>query len=180
MGLVALPALAFGAIGVLAPLRLDELGVSAVAIGATFLVAAGAEAVLSPLLGRVSDRRGRLLPLRAGLVAAAVLVPLLALPGAGWLLAAAVVAAACALGVFWAPAMALLSERADALGLAQGVAFGLTNLAWAAGQVAGSAGGARLADATRDAVPYALVGLTCLVALATLRPERGGARARAT
>jgi hypothetical protein len=76
--------------------------------------------------------------------------------------------------------MALLSERADALGLAQGVAFGLTNLAWAAGQVAGSAGGARLADATRDAVPYALVGLTCLVALATLRPERGGARAVAT
>jgi MFS family permease len=175
MGFVALPALAFGTIGVLAPLRLDELGLGGVAIGATFLVAAGCEALLSPLVGRVSDRHDRLLPVRGGLLAAALLVPLLALPGTGWLLAAGVVGAACGLGVLWAPAMALLSERAEARGLTQGVAFGLMNLAWGAGQVLGSAGGARLADSTADAVPYALVGLTCLAALASLRGRRAKA-----
>ncbi|HSL64299.1 MAG TPA: MFS transporter, partial [Gaiellaceae bacterium] len=52
---VLLPALLFGVLGVLAPLRLDELGLGAVAIGATWLVAASFEAVLSPLLGRLSD-----------------------------------------------------------------------------------------------------------------------------
>ena len=170
MALVALPALVFGVVGVLAPLRLDELGASGVAIGATFLVGAGIEAVISPLVGRVSDRRGRWVPLRVGLVLAAATVPLLALPDGRWLLSLGVVVVAASLGTFWAPAMALLSERAEALGLALGVAFGLSNLAWASGQVVGAAGGARLAEATADAVPYALVGLLCLMALlATLR-----------
>ena len=68
---VLLPALLFGVLGVLAPLRLDELGFAAVAIGATFLTAAALEAVAAPLLGRLSDRRGRFFPLRIGLVMSA-------------------------------------------------------------------------------------------------------------
>ena len=45
---VALPALLFGVLGVLAPLRLDELGVGAIAIGGAFLLAAALEATLAP------------------------------------------------------------------------------------------------------------------------------------
>ena len=66
MWLLTLPALFSGAIDVLVPLRLDELGASGLTIGAAFLVAASIEGVLSPLVGRFSDRRGRLLPLRIG------------------------------------------------------------------------------------------------------------------
>ena len=74
------PALFSGAIDVLVPLRLDELGASGLTIGAAFLAAASIEGVLSPVLGRFSDRRGRLLPLRFGLVGAAVMAVLLPLP----------------------------------------------------------------------------------------------------
>jgi len=69
MWLVTLPALAFGALNVVGSLRLDSLGAGTAAVAITFLVAAGVEALMSPLVGRVSDRRGRLLPVRAGLAA---------------------------------------------------------------------------------------------------------------
>ena len=67
MWLIAVPGLLFGTIGVLAPLRLDDLGVGAAAIGAVWLAAALLEATVSPIVGRVSDRRGRLFPSLLGL-----------------------------------------------------------------------------------------------------------------
>ena len=170
--LVALPALFSGTLNVLAPLRLDELGASGLAVGAVFLTAAAVEGVMSPLLGRFSDRRGRMLPLRTGLAAGAVAAVLLPLPGAVWLLAPTVVIAVGALGVFWTPAAALLSESAESAGLDQGFAFGLMNLAWAGGQVLGGVVGAGLADATADAVPYAILTLLCTGTLVLARSRR--------
>jgi len=174
--LVALPALFSGTIGVLVPLRLDELGAEGVTVGAIFLAAAAVEAILSPLLGRLSDRRGRMLPLRVGLGAALVAAVVLPLPGAVWLLGATVLFAVASLGMFWAPAAALLSERSESAGLNQGFAFGLMNLAWAAGQVVGGAGGGGLADATDDALPYGLLGLLCALTLGLAGRSRHVAR----
>jgi MFS family permease len=108
--LFTLPALFTGVIGVLGPLRLDELGASGAAIGAVFLVTAAVEAVLSPMVGRLSDRHGRLAPIRVGLAGAVVMAVVLPLPGFALLLAATIVVTFFALGTFWAPAMALLSD----------------------------------------------------------------------
>ena len=174
--LVALPALFSGTIGVLVPLRLDELGAEGVTVGAIFLAAAAVEAILSPLLGRLSDRRGRMLPLRVGLGAALVAAVVLPLPGAVWLLGATVLFAVASLGMFWAPAAALLSERSESAGLNQGFAFGLMNLSWAAGQVVGGAGGGGLADATSDALPYGFLGLLCALTLGLAGRSRHVAR----
>ena len=69
---VALPSISFGALGVLAPLQLHDLGLSAVAISGVWLVAVGFEATAAPLVGAISDRRGRLWPLRLGAVAAGI------------------------------------------------------------------------------------------------------------
>jgi MFS family permease len=170
--LVALPALFTGTVNVLAPLRLHHLGASGVAVGAVFLVAAAAEASLSPVLGRVSDRRGRLVPIRIGLVGTAVAALLLPLPGAVVPLALLVVLAAAALAGFWAPAMALLSDAAERAGVEQGFAFALTNLAWAGGQVTGGAAGGSVAQATADAIPYAVLALACLATLAAVALRR--------
>lgn len=169
MWLVTLPALAFGVIGVLGPLRLDDRGFSGGAVAVTFLLAAAVEAAISPLVGRVSDRRGRLAPIRGGLLAAAALMLVLTLPGSGVLLAAVLVVAGAALGTFWAPAMALLSDLAEDAGLALGFGFALVNLAWATGQVLGSGAGGALAKAAGDGVPCVLVAAACLATLPAVR-----------
>ena len=82
--LITVPGLLFGTLSVLGPLRLDELGAGAAAIGATWLLAAGLEAIVSPLAGRFSDRRGRLAPMLGGLVGGAVTFALLPWPTPRW------------------------------------------------------------------------------------------------
>lgn len=168
MWLVALPAVASGAINVLGPLRLGQLGAGAAAIGATFLVAAAAEASISPTVGRVSDRRGRIFPLRIGLAAAAIALLLFTLPQTGLLLAVVIVFETVALGAFRAPAMAMLSDAADAHGMSQAYALALINFAWAAGQILGAGGGGALAKAAGDAVPFALASALCVATLGVI------------
>ena len=168
MWLVALPALASGTINVLAPLRLGDLGADAEGIGATFLIAAGIEAAMSPAVGHVSDHRGRMLPLRIGLAGAAVSLLLLPLPGSAVALGAVIVLTTLALGSFWAPAMAMLSDLAESHGMSQGYVFALINLAWASGQVTGAAGGGALAKSAGDTAPFALAAALCALTLGLL------------
>ena len=176
---VALPALLFGVLGVLAPLRHDELGLGAVAIGAAFLLAAAIEATLAPILGRLSDRRGRLTILRASLAAATVLAATLPWLDHRWALAAAVVAAGPIFGSFWAPALAQLADEAEAIGLAHAYGFALVNVAWAPGQAAGAAVGGALGQATSDAVPFLTLAAACALTLAALRRAPSTAPAQA-
>ncbi len=165
MWLVALPAIASGVITVLAPLRLHRLGAGAGAIGAIFLLAAAAEAGVSPAVGSLSDRRGRMLPMRAGLVLTAALLLCLTLPHSVVLLGLLVMALDASLGAFWAPAMAWLSDAAEGQRLDQGLAAALMNLAWAAGQVLGSAGGGALASRLGDELPAAGTAALCIATL---------------
>ncbi|MET0836448.1 MAG: MFS transporter [Thermoleophilaceae bacterium] len=167
--LFTLPALFAGVIEVLAPLRLDDLGASGAAIGAVFLITAGVEAVVSPLAGRLSDRKGRFAPIRAGLIGAVVMAVLLPLPGTVVLMALAVMLAFASLGGFWAPAMALLSDASEESGLDQALAFSISNLAWAIGHVVGAGAGGAIAEASSDAVPYAALGVVCAATLAGLQ-----------
>jgi MFS family permease len=168
MWLVALPSLASGMINVLGPLRLHRFGAAAAAIGATFLAAAAVEAVITPMVGGLSDRRGRLAPLRYGLAAAAVALLCFTLPKTAVLLAAVIVLTAAALGVFWAPAMAMLSDAAEAYGLDQGLAAALINLAWAGGQIVGSGAGGAIAKSAGDALPMVAGAGLCAATLAAL------------
>ena len=176
MWLTALPAAAFGVLDVLAPLRLDALGASALALGATFFAAAGLEAAINPLIGRHTDRRGARAVVRGGLVATAAALVAVQLPGTALAMALTVVALSGLLGVLWVPAMGLLTGGADRIGLDHGFAFAYFNLAWAAGFSLGSFAGGSLAEATEDAVSYsavaALYALSALVALVAGRRER--------
>jgi MFS family permease len=165
---VSLPALLFGTLTVLAPLRLSELGVGAVAIASVYLVSAGLEALASPVLGRLSDQIGRWRPIRAGLLASALVAAALPWPVHAAMLAALVICAGLAFGSFWPPAMSLLADEAEALGLDYAYAFALINLAWAIGQASGSSGGGALAEVTADAIPYLLLSATCLATFAAL------------
>src|ERR1022692_3470622 len=177
MWLTMLAGLAFGVLDVLAPLRLSQLGATATIIGAAFLGAAAIESALSPLIGRLSDRRGALLPVRLSLAVAVVVSLLAPLVAPAPVLVVLLILGLPAYGTLFTPATALLSAGADRLQLNQGLAFGLANLAWASGQgIAAGVSGA-LAQATSDFVPYALLAGACLVTLAVLWPKgaKGGA-----
>ncbi len=172
--LVVLPALGASALSVLVPLRLAELGLTQLVIAGTFLVAAGGEALVSPVVGRLSDRSGRLLPVTIGLVAAAVLIAALPWPVVGWVVAAGFVLITMALGTFWAPAMAMLSDHAEATGLQQGPALGLVNLAWATGATVGAVAGGFVASRTSDAVPLLVLSGLCVLTLVVVRRSSSG------
>jgi MFS family permease len=167
-----LPALFSGVIEVLVPLRLDDLDVGGATIGLVFLLAAAVEAVVSPIAGRVSDRAGRMTPIRAGLLGAAVMAIALPLPRTPVLVGVMVMLTFVALASFWAPGMALLSDAAEDAGLDQALAFAISNLAWALGHVFGAGAGGAVADATSDAVPYAVLAVACAVTLAGLSTSR--------
>jgi predicted MFS family arabinose efflux permease len=175
MWLIAFPGLAFGIINVLGPLRFDELGAGVATIAAVFLVAAGAEAAMSPVAGRLSDRHGPLVPMRIGLIAVVFLIALLTVPAEIFILALTIVAVGPALGTLWAPALSLVSTVLESRSLDPALGYGLTNLAWAAGAARGAAGGGALASATSDSVPYALLALLALATLLGVSAQRSAA-----
>ena len=174
-----LPAMLFGLLIVLTPLALDDAGWGTFAIAAVFFVAGLSEVVLNPLLGRYSDRVGRLLPIRVGLAAATVVAIALAVSSSAALVAVLVGAASLSFGSLYTPGMSLTSHRAEAAGLAQGLAFGVMNTAWAIGELVGPTAGGALAEAAGDAAPYLVGAFLCAVTLAlTYRAAgRGGLRA---
>ena len=94
------------------------------------------------------------------------------------LLAAALVVVVAALGTFWAPGMALLSDSSERAGLDQAVAFSIGNLAWSLGHVLGGGAGGALADATSDALVYGLLGAGCALTLAGVMALGRGTPAR--
>lgn len=171
--LVALPALLFGALDVLAPLRLSALGFGALAIGAVFFCSAAFEAGNNLVVGRVTDARGTLVPLAVSAVASVVVAAALPWPGYRFAVAGLVVCAGLAFGSFFTPAMALLTHLGDRRGLGHGYSAALINVAWAPGQAVGSAGGGAFAHLAGDAAVYLVLAATCALTLLGLWRSRG-------
>jgi MFS family permease len=160
-----LPAWLFGMLIVLVPLRLDDGGFAPFAIGGVFLAAGLIEVVVNPLLGRFSDRRGRLLPVRVALAGSIVVAVAFAAARNPYAVALLTVVAAISFGAFYTPGIALVSDRSELAGLSQAVGFGIMNTAWALGNMSGPSLAGLLAEAGGDALPY-LVGATlCLLTL---------------
>jgi MFS family permease len=165
---VAVPSLMFGAIEVLVPLRIAELGGGHGLIAAGFIAGAALEAALAPLAGRYSDRVGRRTPFTVGLTICAAAMATVAVAATLGVVLAGLIATSLGAGLCFAPALTMLSEAAESTGLHQGFAAGLSNMAWAAGQVVGGVAGGGLASLTGNALPsFAIVGLLlCTVAYA--------------
>jgi MFS family permease len=72
-------------------------------------------------------------------------------------------------GALFTPALALIADGAERVGLMQGLAFGLMNAAWAVGAVIGPAGGGAIAGVTGDWAPFVIAAALCAVYLAATR-----------
>ncbi len=165
--------LLFAMLVLLVPLALDEHGFSALAIGVVFLASGVVEVALNPIIGRVSDRFGRLLPLRIALAAATIVCLGLAVADSSAAIVALVLAAAFGFGAMYSPAMALVADRADAVGLPYGLGFGLMNTFWALGLLVGPIMAGVISEKHGDQLPYLIGGtLTLATLLATTYPVR--------
>jgi MFS family permease len=175
---VAAPSAMFGVVEVLAPLRMDELGGGAGLVAAGFISGAVIEAILAPTVGRLSDRIGRLRPYAAGMAISALAIALLPAAGALAGVFGVLIGISIGAGLCFAPALAMLSDSAEATHLHQGFAAGLINMAWASGQVLGGVGGGAAAGAAGDALPCLLAAGLLLATVAVARPMAMGARRR--
>ena len=102
------------------------------------------------MAGRYSDRVGRRMPFVVGLDD---------LRGRRWsrsrvaqalgVVLAALILTSLGAGICFAPALTLLSDVAESSSLHQGFAAGLSNMAWASGQVIGGVGGGVVASRRR-------------------------------
>ncbi|HST70189.1 MAG TPA: MFS transporter [Solirubrobacterales bacterium] len=167
---VAVPSVMFGAIEVLVPLRMDDLGAGHALIAAGFVAGAALEATLAPLSGRMSDRVGRRLPYMIGLsICSVAMVAIAFVPNLEELLASLILTSLGA-GLCFAPALTLISDIAEASSLHQGFAAGLSNMAWALGQVIGGIGGGVVAEVTGNVAPSLAISL--LLAITVLYAYR--------
>lgn len=172
---VAVPSVMFGAIEVLVPLRIDDLGGGHALIAGGFIFGAALEAGLAPLAGRISDRVGRRTPFVIGLTICAIaMVAIAAVATLGQVMGALVLTSLGA-GLCFAPALTLISDVAEESNLHQGYAAGLSNMAWASGQVVGGVGGGVVASFTGNAVPSLAIALllavTVVYAFMVMQPK---------
>ncbi|HVT00524.1 MAG TPA: MFS transporter [Solirubrobacterales bacterium] len=172
---VSSPSLMYGAIDVLLPLRINVLGGGHTLIAIGFIGGAAVESVLAPIAGRLADRVGRRAPYVAGMAICAVAMVIFGLAGSLAVAIGSLLISALGSGLCFAPAMTLIADSAEASGLHQGYAAGVTNMAWAAAQVLGGVAGAGVAGATGDAAPSiaiaALLVATILYAFRALGPD---------
>jgi MFS family permease len=180
---VAIPSVMFGAVEVLVPLQIDSLGGGHVLIAGGFIAGAALEAVLAPIAGRYSDRVGRRLPFMVGLSICAVAMAAVALGQSLGMVMTGLILTSLGGGICFTPALTMLSEMAESSRLHQGLAAGLSNMAWAAGQVVGGLAGGGVASVAGNAVPSLAIIVLLLGtvfysfhALApAVRPVEGGA-----
>lgn len=144
--MLAAPSIAFGLLMVAAPLRMDDLGGSPLVIAAAFACGSVVEAVLGPVIGRVSDRSGHVAPYLTGLVILIVAVIGLGVSSVLSLLFGAVLLAAFGAGLSFTPANTLLSQGATAAGINQGYAAGAAIAALGGGQMVGAVAGGLIAS----------------------------------
>jgi MFS family permease len=159
---VAVPSIMFGAIEVLVPLRIDALGGGHGVIAAGFIAGAGLEAVLAPLSGRYSDRVGRRNPYVTGLTICAAAMVVVGLAQTLGAVLVALIVTSLGAGLCFAPALTLISDIAESSSLHQGFAAGLSNMAWASGQVIGGIGGGVVASLTGNALPAIAIAVLLL------------------
>lgn len=173
--LVFVAGLGFGILEVLVPLDLGRLGAGALAIGLIFFIAAAAEAVMNPFVGRFIDRRGVERLIRWALFLGALGLAVLATPEGVIVVAAMLAFTGVTLGALFTPGARIISRRAEALGVDQGWAGAFQNIAWAGSIAIGAVVGGSVAQALGDGAAYALAAVAAAstgLALLLRRPVR--------
>ncbi|MBS1888237.1 MAG: MFS transporter [Actinobacteria bacterium] len=171
-GVVLVCGAVLGAVSTIGPLRLADLGAGVVLIAAAFVLSAFGEVLISPAVGHVSDRVGRVVPIRVALLAAAPLLFAVGFAGSIPLTAMAVALTGSVVAVLWPLGTALLSDWARHLGRSPAEASAVSVIAWSVGLGGGSLLCGALAGAVGDGTGIAFLALPCVLALPLLGGEK--------
>jgi MFS transporter, DHA1 family, solute carrier family 18 (vesicular amine transporter), member 1/2 len=152
-------------------LYLNTLGVNPARVGMLYGAAAVVTTSLHPVCGRLADHFGARQMTMLGLIATACMIPIL---GQAWSFPSALVLylfAAAAAAFVITPSLAYMGEATTDAGVRSfGVAYGLYNLAWGAGLLAGPALGGFLFE--RMGFSRLLIAWAPAIALVTIALER--------
>ena len=154
------------------PLDMDHrLALSPSQIGLGFAAAALAHTFTSPLMGRLSDRIGRVKVLRMGLVLALLLLPLPALLPRTWMVVLAMMGLGSTASFIMSPCSPAVADQVERQGSQSfASAFSILNLAYSVGLMLGPLVGGVLVQGL--GLPWAL-GLCGLVFAGYLFAARG-------
>ncbi len=184
-GAMALGAALWAVLESTLPLHLDAaLRMTASEIGLLFAAAALAHTLTSPLMGRLSDRVGRLPVLRVGFVLAALLIPLPAFLATKSAVALSMAALGVTASFVLSPVSPGLADAVEAMGSRSfGSVFSLVNVVYAVGMLAGPLLGSALVEAAGIRGALVATGAAFalyLVPLGRVRTGAGAGRPAAT
>jgi len=156
------------------PLRFESrLGLSPAEIGTMFGIAAIASSAMHPIYGRLSDRWGGRRLMMAGLAGFALMLPVMNLATDFRSAALVIVPTWMVFGMVITPSLAYFAQIASNAGVqAYGVVYGVYNVAWAVGLMAGPAAGGFLLERAgfgRLTVGWSVLLLAASLVLAKLR-----------
>jgi len=155
--------ISISAISVMVPLQAVVLGASATAVGIAFTLGSVGQAALSPVAGRVADRRGPMLPMAVALcVVAGLLVIMAMVPGVMGPVVVLVLLLPVA-AFLYTPNSVAVDRRASALDLEPAIAFAAWNLLWALGIGLGAVVGPAAAEVVGN--PGVYVALAAMAVL---------------
>jgi MFS family permease len=154
--------LVFGAI----PFQAMRLGADAIALGLVPALYAVTYVVASMASGHLSDRMSRLALVRAGIVLCAIATLAIAATDRLGVLLALVPVTGLALGLFWSPVQAAVSDAASTRGLSG--ALGAFNVAWSAGKGLGFLLAGVITQSARAEIAVAAGVVPLLLSLAIL------------
>lgn len=142
------PSIALGLILLLAPVRFDELGLSAWLLAGMFLAMSVIEMFTGPIGGRISDRIGRTRPYLIGLTIMAACLLVVAFAPTFWLLAVSLLVYSAGSGFAFTTSMTRVTDLATGAGLNQGYSSAASAIGWAGGVIVGAVLGGILVEAT--------------------------------
>jgi hypothetical protein len=133
------------------------------------------------MIGRLTDGRGPVLPLCVGLLTATPLLLVLPLPESVLALAVlSVITLGGPLTAYTIPAMAVITDSAERLGITLVLSSMLFNIACAIGEMIGAPAAASISQAISDAVPLASLAAVMLARFACVVTIGLGPAAEAT
>jgi MFS family permease len=158
---VVAPSIALGLVLLVAPLRLEALGLTTWLMAGVLLTMSVAEMIVGPVVGRVSDRIGRARPYYLGITIMAACVIVVSVVGQGWLLVTFLIVYSVGSAFAFTTSMTMVTDLATSAGLNQGYSSALSGMGWAGGLIIGAVVGGQLVGSV-GYLPGALVAVVLL------------------